>query len=51
MYGGALKQQVEPPMDVEENMDENILFGACVDISQEPVKYEETPHLGSTCTA
>ena len=38
-------------MDVDENMDEKILFGACLDISQELAKNEETPHLGSTCTA
>ena len=50
-YGGVLKQQVEPPMDVDENMDDKILFGACLDISQELAKNEETPHLGSTCTA
>ena len=35
-------------MDVDEDMNENILFGSGSDTQQ---KQEQTPHMGSTCTA
>ena len=52
MYGRALQQQVEPPIDSEEEQNEKILFGRCDYTEQEiETKNDVTPHLGSTCTA